>query len=111
MWVGFGVAAASAVAGGVTGILSLAQTHDIKDEQCDGGTRCTSAAQGDIDTATVLANVSNVALAVGAVGAGIGLWQLFATRKHAHAERPTAALRFQATPLIGPSRVGVSGIF
>jgi hypothetical protein len=112
MWVGFGVAAAGAVAGGVTGILSLTQTHDIKDEQCNGGTRCAAAAQGDIDTATALANVSNVALAVGAVGLGIGVWQLFATRKRAHEERPaSSALRFRAAPLISPSRVGVSGTF
>ncbi len=110
MWSGFGLAAAGAVVGSVTGILSWTKTRGLKDD-CPGD-RCSASSQAELDRANVLANVSNVALALGAVGAGVGLWQLFATRR-ARREQSGVVARFKlrAEPMLGPGRAGVLGSF
>ena len=110
MWVGFGVGAAGVAAGGVTGILSLSRVANAK-EHCEG-TRCRPEAQADIDDANVFANVSNVAFAVGAVGLGVGIWQLLETRG-ASSEPPasSAASGVRAAVNVGPAGVEVVGTF
>jgi hypothetical protein len=110
MWVGFGVGAAGVAAGGVTGSLSLSRVASAK-KDCDGN-RCRPAAQEDIDSANVLANVSNVAFAVGAVGLGVGVWQFLETRG-ASSEAPasSAVSGVRAAVSVGPAGVEVAGTF
>ena len=110
MWIGFGVGAAGVLAGSVTGVMSLSKAGSAKDA-CDGN-RCPPEAQDDIDSSKTLANVSNVAFAVGVVGIGVGVWQLFATRSAARETPPAAAAKqFRAEPVIGIGHVGVVGHF
>jgi hypothetical protein len=121
LWLSVGVAAAGLAAGGVTGIWSLLKTRSIKKDQCGGDNGCPASAKSDIDSATLLANVSNVALAVGAVGVGVGVWQFFATRKNTSEEQPAldtakraarpSAQRARVRASIGPGRLGVEGTF
>jgi hypothetical protein len=108
MWVGFGVGAAGVATGAVTGVLSLSKTNQAK-KLCDGS-HCPSEAQGDIDSATTLANVANVAFAVGVVGLGVGVWQLLTTGGSS-SETSTASRAFHAEPLIGLGSVGIAGSF
>jgi hypothetical protein len=103
MWVGFGVGAAGVAAGTVTGSLSLSRVASAK-EHCDGN-RCRPNAQADIDGANVLANVSNVAFAVGAVGLGVGIWQFLETRG-ASTETPASS----AVPGVRALNVGPTGV-
>jgi hypothetical protein len=105
MYVGFGVGAAGLIVGGVTGVMSLSKGSAAKD-QCDG-TRCPPAAEDDLDSARTLATVSNVGFAVGAIGIGVGVWQLLAA-KPAPAEQ-VGRVRLQ--PVVGPAMAGIAGNF
>lgn len=64
--VGGVVGAAGIAVGTGTGVASLGQTSDLED-QCPGG-RCPPSLADDLSDAETLANVSNVAFAVGAAG-------------------------------------------
>jgi hypothetical protein len=108
MWVGFGVGGAAVVTGAVTGVASLSATNRAK-ELCED-TRCPPEAQDDINSGTTLANISNVAFAVGAVGLGVGVWQLISTGK-ASSNQSAAARAAGVEPLIGLGRVGIAGRF
>lgn len=81
-WVvgGFGTAAVGIVLGSITGGLSLAKTSDAKSRYCDGS-MCDAAAAPALDEANALANVSNVAFALAAVGVGVGVYGLLAPPK------------------------------
>ena len=84
VYVGFGVGAAGLAVGSVTGILSLSKASRAKDHCEDNA--CREAARDDIDGSKTLANVSNVAFAVGVVGIGVGVYGLLSSGK----ERKTA---------------------
>lgn len=81
-WVvgGFGTAAVGIVLGSITGGISLAKTNDAKAMYCDGGL-CDPVAGAALDEANALANVSNVAFALAAVGVGVGVYGLLAPPK------------------------------
>jgi hypothetical protein len=107
MYVGFGVGAAGIAVGSVAGILSLSSASSAKEQCVDN--RCRPEAQDDIDASRTMANVSNIGFVVGAVGIGVGVWQLL-TVKDPPAER-AAAPRPRVEPVIGPRSVGVVGTF
>jgi hypothetical protein len=110
MWIGFGVGAAGIIAGSVTGLMSLSSAASAKDE-CDGN-RCPPEVQDDIDASKSMATISNIAFAVGAVGIGVGVWQLL-TVKDAPSEQTARAPGFalRAEPVIGLGHVGIAGTF
>lgn len=102
---GFAVGAAAAIAGGVTGGLSLAKTGEIQDTCKD--TRCPASQSGAIDDATLLANVSNVAFAVAAVGVGVGIAGFWLG-----SDEPSAEQKASTTEVVvGPGAVGLRGRF
>ncbi|MBI4704353.1 MAG: hypothetical protein HY744_24885 [Deltaproteobacteria bacterium] len=107
-WVGFGVGAAGLIAGAITGGLSLAQAGELKD-QCPGDV-CTEDKRGDYDQMMLLANVSNVGFAVGAVGVGVGLLGLVLGGSSGDGS-PAEAAAIPVELLVGPARVGVGGRF
>lgn len=110
VYVGFGIGGLGLIAGTITGVLSLTQAGDIKD-RCDG-TTCPRSAQEDIDSAKVLANVSNVAFAVGGVGVGLGVLGLFMPGEAEPAQAPPGdAAGVAVEPLLGPGWAGLSGRF
>lgn len=73
-FIGLGAGGAFLIAGGVLGVVSLAQTSDIKD-RCRND-RCPPDQKDDISRANTLANLSNVGLIVGGLGVGYGLFEL-----------------------------------
>lgn len=99
VWIGFGVAGAGFVAGGISGGVSIAKTKALT---CTGSV---CAGQDDaIRTANTLANVSNVTLGVGLAGAVVGVIGLVISRP-----APPAAARVE--PFIGPGALGLRGVF
>ncbi|MBW2458781.1 MAG: hypothetical protein JRI68_30055, partial [Deltaproteobacteria bacterium] len=105
-WVGFGVGGAGLVVGAVTGIMTLGKAGDIK-EAC-GDDTCPPDQEEDLDSATTLANVSNVGFAVAGVGAAVGLIALFTMGGD---EEPEPAAEAWVRPLIGVGSLGIEGRF
>jgi hypothetical protein len=105
VYVGFGVGAAGLALGSVTGILSLSKASSAKDH-CQGNA-CSEAAREDIDGSKTLANVSNVAFAVGVVGIGAGIYGLLSSG----GDHETGRAKPGVEPLVGGRFLGVRGIF
>lgn len=108
VYVGFGVGGAGLIAGAITGGLSLSAAGSVED-LCPGGvcpTQSTLAeANPQNDKALLLANVSNVAFALGVVGVGVGVAGIFLSGDKKADQ--TAALRVT----VGPTGLGVAGRF
>jgi hypothetical protein len=85
LWIGLGVAVVGVAAGSVSGVRSLSLTKSAE-QHCDGS-RCSPAAQPDIDSAKTWANVSNVAFGVAAAGLTVATWQWFAHRNERRTPR------------------------
>jgi hypothetical protein len=75
-YVGFGAGAAGVVVGSVTGIWSWAKTSSLRDEYCHGGDVCDRGYTSERSSALTLARVSDVAFAVGVLGAAVGVYAL-----------------------------------
>jgi hypothetical protein len=110
MWIGFGAGAVGIAAGSVTGLMSLSSAASAK-ERCDGN-RCPPAAQDDIDASKSMATISNIAFAVGAVGVGVGVWQLLTVKDPPDQQKVASPrLDLHAEPVIGLGHVGIAGTF
>ncbi|MEO7327348.1 MAG: hypothetical protein ABI193_02135, partial [Minicystis sp.] len=105
VYIGFGVGGAGLIAGAITGGLSLSKTAKLAND-CDAAKRCTPGSTGadELASATTLANVSNVSLGVGVAGALTGVLGIFLSRRDRGAE---PAIK----PLVGPTSLGVMGVF
>lgn len=114
---GFGLAVAGAVAGGITGALTLSKASDVK-SQCENGI-CDPAAAGDLDTSRGLATISTIGFAVAGAGVVLGVVGLLLPRTDSTSERERArsassqtALHFTPRGLwVGPGSAGVGGTF
>lgn len=105
MLFGFGLGAAGVIAGSVTGLLALSKKSDAE-KYCDGN-RCREEARSDIDGSKTMGNISTISFAVGAIGAGLGVYTLLAPSKPD--ERMQAGRRFE--PIVGLGSLGVRGEF
>jgi hypothetical protein len=110
VFVGFGLSGVGIIAGAITGAMSLSRASDVE-ALCPGGA-CSN--QGTLekakptnDSAFVLANVSNVAFAVGVVGVGLGVTGLLLSGKEAKKPETAASVRV----FVGPNWVGLRGSF
>lgn len=74
--VALGVGGVGLGVGAITGLMALARVNTAK-KLCVGND-CDPAAAGDIDAANTLSHVSTVGFALGVVGAGVGLYGIFA---------------------------------
>lgn len=101
----FSIAGLSIVAGTVTGVLSLSAASRA-DEQCPQRPRCPLSAKDDIDLSIMLANVSNVGFALGAVGTAIGIYGL--VRSSSPAPKTTQR---RLIPIVGYGRIIIFGEF
>lgn len=102
----FAVGGAGALLGTITGIVSLAMTTDLE-EQCHDRV-CAPELASDHDTIITLANVSNVALALGAVGAGVGVVSLIFDLDEGGDDR---SAQLSLEPLLGAGFFGLRGTF
>lgn len=103
VYIGFSLGGAGVVIGTITGIVAIANTSSIKDN-CSDDDLCPSTERENIDDAELVANVSNVAFAAGAVGVVVGVIGLFVGGD----DRPEQA---SIEPIVGPGYLGVSGRF
>jgi hypothetical protein len=110
VFAGFGVGAAGLIVGAVTGGIALSKAKDVH-EVCPDN-KCLydndrAQIQADNDTAHILANVSNVSLALGVVGVGVGIVGIFLSGGDKKSEPQAAALRVN----VGAGYLGLSGAF
>jgi hypothetical protein len=122
---GFGLAAVGAIAGTVTGLMSMSKTSSIKNSGKCSGTVCNTSLDGDISSANTLATISTVSFIAGGVGAAVGVIGLFvgggssgepsvtapAQTPDAPASDQSSRLRVHVAPWIGLGSAGVSGTF
>lgn len=104
-WIGFGLAGAGAIVGGITGGLAISR-HNELEEQCPT-TGCT---QDDIDGGRVLAHVSTASFAIAGAGAVLGVVILVATLG-ADEESGPGETATTITPILSPTFVGANVIF
>lgn len=104
VWVGFGVAAAGSILGGITGGISLSQASDLED-QCPNDV-CPPDKEGDVDGMMTLGHVSTVSFVVAGVGAAVGVVGLLLPGGD---ESPEGDVALQ--PVIGPGVLGLRGVF
>lgn len=105
VFVSFGVGAAGIIVGSVTGILSISRTSDLS-SACP---RMTCAPEDDdYNAANTLANLSNVAFAVGAVGVGAGVVGLIVSGADGPAPKSP---RVSVRAAVGPGAVMITGVF
>jgi len=109
-WVGIGLAGAGAIAGSVTGALSMSKKSTLGGE-CPNHV-CGPSAYSDLDSANMLATVSDVAFAAAGAGAALAVVTLIAghdvSREPAAAEPPTG---LRVVPWLGFGAGGVRGTF
>ncbi len=110
VYVGFGLGGAGIIAGAVAGALSLSRANAVE-SLCPGGA-CPD--QTALDKATpmnesgfVLANVSNVAFALGVVGVGLGVTGLVLSGREAKKPADSSALHV----FVGPNGALLTGSF
>jgi hypothetical protein len=110
VYVGFGLGGAGLVVGAITGAISLSRASDVA-AVCPGGACATQAALDKAkptnDSAFVMANVSNVAFAVGVVGVGLGVTGLLLSGREAKKPENETSLRL----FVGPNGALLRGTF
>jgi hypothetical protein len=111
VWLGFSLGGAGLAVGTVTGVLSMVRASELK-EQCQQDV-CPAAVAEDIDGAMLLANVSNVGLAVGAAGVVLGLVGVAISGDDTpdDGDGDGDAATLELAPMIGPTGFGISGRF
>ena len=102
-YAGFGVGAAGALVGVITGGIALARAGTIRDACHDNF--CAATQTEAISSATTIANVSNVSFAI--AGLGVGVVALLVSQPHAAPTMPAVAM----TPILGPGIIGLRGAF
>jgi hypothetical protein len=105
--IAFGVGAAGLAVGGVFGMLSLAETGDVKD-QCDTSGTCPKDQADELDSAKTKGNISTIGFAVGGAGLVAGVVLLVVGGSKAEASTSRHA---PVEPWIGLGQAGVSGTF
>jgi hypothetical protein len=110
VFVGFGLGSVGLIAGAITGGMSLSRASDVE-AMCPGGTCATQAALDKAkptnEAAFTLANVSNVAFAVGLLGVGLGVTGLVLSRGEAKKSESAATWHV----FVAPNGAGVRGTF
>jgi hypothetical protein len=104
MGTGFGVGAAGAIVGTISGIATLSNAATIR-PLCLNEV-CPPTERGALSSATTLANISDVSFVVGAVGVAAGVIGVV-LRPHELATKTGATL----APMVGPGGAGLRGSF
>ncbi|HEX8796368.1 MAG TPA: hypothetical protein VF765_35700, partial [Polyangiaceae bacterium] len=91
-WIGIGLAGAGAIAGGITGVMSMQKTSTIKND-CANNT-CGQSDYATLDSANTLALVSDIGFGVAGAGAILAVVTLLV----GHDEAPAASAPAEETP-------------
>jgi hypothetical protein len=110
---GFALATGGAVAGTITGVLSLSKVSSIRGSSACVGDRCSSTLQNDIAWAKGMANISTLSFVVGGVGAIVGVVGFMTGPTSGSAPDPLARRRYDARiePWLGAGSIGIRGGF
>ncbi len=113
---GFGLGVVGVGIGSVTGIMSISQVSDVKND-CTNNV-CKASRAGDIDSAKSLGTISTIAFIAGGVGIGAGVIGLVLQSKQSSSESAppvgtTASAKSALTvrPDVGPTWLGMHGTF
>jgi hypothetical protein len=106
VFVGFGVAGAGLIAGGITGLMAMSKSSDVED-QCTGDV-CPASAEEDNDSATTLAHVSTIGFVLAGAGAAVGVVGLLMSGS---SDEAPASGGVELEPIVGPGSLGVRGRF
>jgi hypothetical protein len=109
-WIAFGVAGVGAVAGTVTGILTLSAKSSAQ-SGCTPDNRCPPSTYSDIDAANRWATISTVSFIVAGVGAVVGIGTLVFGGKSTTTTTTAGARHLTATPYVGLGSAGLLGEF
>lgn len=104
-YVGFAAASLGLVVGGSAGVVSLSKTSKL--EASCPAKACPREREDDLDSARLLANISNVGFGMAIVGAALGIYGLML---RSGTESATSA-RLRVRPLVGLGSVGLVGSF
>jgi hypothetical protein len=105
VYVGFGVAAAGVIVGGVTGVLTLSKGSTLKDACPDG--HCGPSQQDALHETRTLGTVATVSFVVAGAGAALGIVGLLS--KPSPEPRPKTGISARLT--VGLGTIGVAGSF
>jgi len=108
-WVGVGVAGAGAIAGGVTGILSISKKGSLVSE-CPHQV-CGPASYSTLDSANLLATLSDVTFGVAGAGAVLAVVTLVVGHEPKNAAPPPPSAGFTVTPWLAGGAAGLRGTF
>jgi hypothetical protein len=100
-WAALGVGAAGVVVGTIAGVIELSKASGLK-AQCHGN-GCPATERDDLSSTNTLANVSNVALAVGVAGVALGAVLYFTA--------PRSPVQPSVGVVRGGGSVGLGGSF
>lgn len=106
MYAGFSLGVVGIGVGAVTGLMSISQTNELKD-QCPNNV-CPRDRQGDIDSAQSLGNISTIAFIAGGVGIGVGVVGLLMSGKDT---KETGSTKPRVDPVVSGNYVGLRGTF
>ena len=113
---GFGLGVVGVGIGSVTGIMSISQVSDVKND-CTNNV-CKPSRAGDIDSAKSLGTISTIAFIAGGVGIGAGVIGLVLQSKQSSSESApavgtsaSAKSALTVRPDVGPTWLGMHGTF
>jgi hypothetical protein len=111
-WVGIGLAGAGAIAGTVTGVMSMSKKSALQNE-CPNGICGPGTASSDYDAANTYALISTIGFIAAGVGAGVAVVTLIVGHDETSAlpAQPPASEGLVVRPWIGIGGAGMSGTF
>jgi hypothetical protein len=112
-WALIGVGGAAVVVGGVLGFMVIQQANDAEDDPslCPNKT-CTAEGRKEIDSAETKATISTIAVGVGFVAVGAGLYLLMTSGKPpTESTRTTHRVKVVPTSLRSGAGLAVEGVF
>jgi hypothetical protein len=110
-WAGIGLAGAGVIAGSVTGLLAMSKKSTL-DAEC-ANKICGPSSDSDLNSANLLATISDVAFAASGAGAVVAIVSLIVGHEQstAPAAQPPAAGGLRVMPWLGLGSGGVRGTF
>ncbi len=106
IYAGFSIAGAGLLVGTITGVVALNKIDGIKESCAEG--LCPTEQQDEFRQGATIAHVSTISFITAGAGAAMGLLGLLTTDWSDDNEQPVG---FKVQPLLGPTVIGLRGVF